>query len=97
MIIIGFCGFFVWNKWMLARSSCRVVKGGAGYATGRKAKFPVVQYRAQFPVHFPELFLVKFRIGIGKCTGNYALYFPRKVDISKERLRKLYQEICLFF
>ena len=27
--------FFVWNKWMLARSSHKVVKGGAGYAKTR--------------------------------------------------------------
>ena len=32
-----------------------------------------MQYRAEFPVHFPSFVLKKSR-QLGKCTGNSALY-----------------------
>ena len=34
---------------------------------------PELQYRAEFPVHFPLSVLIDcFRSDEGKCTGNYA-------------------------
>ena len=34
----------------------------------------MVQYRAQFLIHFPLSVLNLSRIDVGKCTGNSALY-----------------------